>query len=346
MISQFRATEPADARSISKLMQQVFGMTPDDPVLGAGQMDWKYWRPHPAWQGSRSFVMERNSEVIAHGSVVPLSCAWGDRRLKVVHVIDWVARPDCTGAGITLMKRIGQMVDGIFAAGGSDMTRKILPALGFRQIGQATLFALPVRPFRKLLDGSLKSWKPVARFARNLIWKTLSSSRTPPGWRVRRLPPQDLAGVHFPTPHQLTGRAVFERTVAGIADFLECPATPAEFYLVEHDGAPRGYFTFAIAGNQCRIAEAWVDSDRADDWRTLYTLAIRQAAANLDTFEIVAAASAETDMLALQQAGFKSRGQIPLYFLGPKGGVPDSIRYELIDGDGAYLYDGHNAFWT
>jgi len=343
MISQFRATGPADAGAISLLMQQVFGMTPDDAVIDAQQMDWKYWRAHPGWEGSRSFVMEREGEVTAHGAVVPLTCVWGDRRLRMVHLIDWAARRNSTGAGIALLKRIGQMVDGIFIAGGSETALKILPALGFREIGKATRFALPLCPLAKLLDDSFGSWRPFARFARNLFWNLFwkmmrSSSRISPGWRVRKLSAGELAGVQFPAR-----KTLFERTVPEIAFFLACPAAPAEFYLVERDGAPRGYFVLSMAVNQCRIAEAWIESD---DWRTLYMLAIREAAANRNIFEIATAANNEMEIQALKEVGFKIRGQIPLLLWTPGGSGPDSIRYQLVDGDAAYLHDGRNAFWT
>jgi len=346
MSIQFRPTVPADAAAVSQLMQQVFGMPPDHPNLGAAQMQWKYWSQHPNWAGSRGYVMEREGEIISHGAVVPLSLAWGDRRLKIVHLIDWAAQPDSAGAGVAFVKRLGQLADGIFSAGGSDTTLKLLPALGFRDSGNATTFALPLRPLARLRADSSRSWKSAARCARNLIWMMRSPGGAPPGWNARRLSAADLATARFPTPRGGARAALFERSVPSVTGLLECPAAPAEFYLVERDGSPCGYFVLTQAVAQSRIAEAWVEPGEVGDWRALYLLAVAQAAAHPHIAEIAAVASMDPELQALPQAGFRSRGQFPLRFWIHGGDVPDAVRYQLADGDGAYLHDGRANFWA
>jgi len=266
----------------------------------------------------------------------------------MIHLIDWVARPDNPGAGIALLKRIEQMVDGVLVAGGSEMTRKILPALGFRDIGKASSFALPLRPLAMLLDGSVNSWKPVARFARNMRWKMRARTRIPKGWSLRRQLPGDLGIIPGPKPGSQPGaqQAVFEWKAPEIALFLECPVATSEFYLVLRDGLPIGYLALTLAVNQCRIADAWVESRESEDWSALYTLAVRQALAHRHVAEIVTVAGTKTEIRALEQTGFKSRGEVPMLVWSRDGTLPQSIRYQLINGDGAWLNDGRNAFWT
>jgi len=346
MSLQFRPTNRSDADSISKLLQLSLGMRADHPSLGSAQMDWKYWSPHPNWEGSRSFVIEREGKLAAHGAVVPLSLAWRNRRYRLFHLIDWAARPDSTGAGMALLKHAARLSDGVFVAGGSDMAQSILPAMGFRESGRATTFVLPLRPFLRLRDDSFNSWKSAARYGRNLLWMMRAPSSTPAGWSTRRVPRERLTTMEFPTPHPRGAEALFERTVPDICDLLECPATPAEFYLVERGGLVHGYFVLTIAVRQCRIAEAWVESGDIDDWRALYIMATREAAARPQIAEIAAAASTPVEIDALRRAGFQPRRQIALRFQLREREVPDAVRFQLVDGDAAYLHDGTTAYWS
>ena len=309
-------------------------------------MDWKYWRKHPAWEGSRGFVMEREGEIVAHGSVMPLRCAWGDRRLKMVEWIDWAAQPKATGAGIALLKEVGQSAGGVFIAGGSEMARKILPALGFRKISSATKFALPLRPLARLRYESFDSWRPFGRFGRNVLWKLRAGSTAAPGWSARRLPAAELAKAPFPTPHPTAKAAVFERSAPELAYFLECPVTPGEFYLVEQRGAVRGYFILTLAFAQCRIADAWLESDSAEDWEALYRLAAGAAKAHPGIAEVVTAAAEVTAVRALTQLGFAPRGPLPLHFWLPGASPPADVRYQMLDNDASYLHSGKAEFWT
>jgi hypothetical protein len=304
-------------------------------------MDWKYWRESPDWDGSRGFLMERAGTIIAHGAVIPLTCAWEDRRLRLAYLIDWVALPDCAGAGVTLLKRVGQMVEGIFTVGGSESTQKILPALGFKSLGTATRFILPLRLLARLPD-SFRARLSAARFARNLFLsvKRKRSGAIPNGWRARRLPAAELGASPFPTPRAHGARAVFMRSPAAIAELLECPSAPAEFYIVEQEGAARGYFVLTLAGKQCRIAEAWVETDQVQDWRTLFALAIREARAHPQVAELVAIASTDIEAQALREAGFPVCGRFPMRLWMRDGKMPEAVRYQMVDSDAAYLNDG------
>jgi hypothetical protein len=322
-------------------MEEVFNMERNHPGLSGAQMHWKYWRESSDWVGSRSFVMEREGTIIAHGAVVPLECAWGDRKLNVVHLIDWAARRDCTGAGITLMRRVGEMTDGVFAAGGSESTQKILPALGFKPVGTATAFLLPLRPLVRIGD-SFRHWRSAARLGRGLLLSlTAHASGAPPhGWSVRPAYGTDVRAIHFPNSGRGNDVALFSRTEAKIADLLQCPIAPGQLYIVERNGRGCGYFVLTLAGKQCRLAEAWVDSNEAHGWQALYKLAIQQAKADHHLAELAAVASTPVEIDALQSAGFPIQSRINLQLWMRNGKVPQTIRYQMVDGDAAYLHDG------
>ena len=347
MSSQFRPTRPEDAAAISQFMQRVFGMKPDHPGLDVQQMRWKYWREHPEWEGSRGYVLERDGQIVAHGSVVPLTCAWDGRRLKMVDLIDWAALPGNPGAGIALLKNVSKLVDGVFIAGGTEMAQKVFQSLGFRDCEPATPFALPLRPFARFLQDREPIWKRAARLARNAFWKAESLGLVQNGWTARRLAAADVARQQFPMPQARAQAAFFERTAAGISFLLDCPVTPAEFYLVAKDNSVAGYFVLTRAVTQCRIAEAWVEPGRPEDWQALYRLAVHRASQRPQVTEIVTMVTNDAAAReGLRQCGFRPRGQTPLRFSIPGGSYPRDIRYQMVDNDSAWLHDGTTSHRT
>jgi hypothetical protein len=341
MPSHFRPTTSGDAEAISTLMKLVFGIKSDHPGLNVKQMNWKYWQPCSEWPGSRGFVVERDGDVLAHGAVIPLTLAWSDQRLRLVHLIDWAARRDCTGAGIALLKRVGQMVDGIFVPGGSHEAQKILPALRFRPLGPATRFILPLNPLTRLPE-SWRSWQGAARFGRSLALSTVRGSfkAVPREWRARLISSPELISSALANHESSSKIACFMRSTAALTHLMQCPSAPASLYSVEREGAVCGYFVLMMAGRQCRIADAWLVPDREDNWHNLFTLAIQETKRRTGIAELVAVANRDVEMRALRRAGFPRCGQIPLWLWMRKGNIPGAVRYQMADGDYAYLHDG------
>jgi hypothetical protein len=345
--SQFRATTPDEGPAIADFLQRVFEMPADSPVIDQRSMEWKYWIPHPGWNGSRSYVMERDGVIIAHGAVVPLACRWGDRSLKIVHVIDWAARSDSQGAGMSMMTRLGKLADGVFAAGGSEMTEKILPAFGFKESCKAAPFVRPLRPLRVLQNEPNKSWKSLARYGRRMTWiaqAAMSSSRK--RFASRLLSAEELGRTALPFPRPTAqASSVFERSAEELQWFLKCPLAPVELYAVESKGKAIGYFLLTFPLSQARIADAWVDSDQTDDWVALYAAAVQRCAEKPQAAEVATVATTAVAIEALQQCGFQRRGEIALRFL-LRGGPPPDIRYQLLDGEAAFWHDGKESFWS
>jgi hypothetical protein len=290
--------------------------------------------------------MTTGEEIIAHGAVVPLPCLWGDQRLKIVHLIDWAARADSTGAGMSLMTRVRKMTDGIFAAGGSTTTEKILPALGFKESRKAAPFVRPLRPSKVLFNGRESLPKSIGRYARGVLWRLKAPRADSGDLTSRHIPARDLAGTTFPFPHPTPAASmVFERSHGLLAWFLECPSTTVELYMVESDGKAVGYFLLSLVLGQGRIADAWIESDREEDWAALYLAAVERCRTKTDIAEVATVATTDVAIGALQAAGFQRRGEIALRFL-VRGTPPADIRYQLLDGEAAYLHDGYPEFWS
>lgn len=345
--SQFRATSPLDAAAITDFLERVFGIEPGLPVVDPRQLQWKCWEARPDWPGSRGYVITAETGILAHGCVVPLWCQCEDRRLRVINWIDWAADPKSVGSGVTLIKRVGRLVDAVLIVGGSETAQKILPVLGFKVCGQATGFVRPLRPLRRLA-GQEPTWRLGAQFARSALWSWQAPRARVPGWEVRRIEPGELASAEIPWPKPAPGAAVFERTAELMRYYLRCPVAPMELYAVAKEGSVRGYFLLASAPAQARIVDFWTDSGDRRDWQALVQLAVLQARQNRSIAEVVSMASDAVTIQSLLDCGFHARGSAPIRLLACGGSaLPNGpIRFQMLDGDAAYAHIGRPKFWA
>jgi len=321
-------------------------MGPEDPAIDPRHLHWKCWEERADWPGSRGYVMTNQDEIVAHGTVVPLTIGSGGAQFRMAHLTDWAADPKSPGSGVALLKHIGRSVDAILVAGGSDMTQKILPALGFKPCGQATRFARPLRPLRRWAGRKL-TLRRCAQSARGLLWKWQAPWEHLRGWEARRVTPEDLAASAIPWPKPGPGSTLFERTPELIGYYLRCPATPMEFHAAAKEGAVRGYFMLAFAPAQARIVDMWVDSADGEDWRALVQLAVQRAEWDESVVEVVSMASDPAAAQALLECGFHARGSWPLRLLAcNKRDLPGApISFRMLDGDAAYLHHGREELW-
>jgi hypothetical protein len=340
MKSIFRATTPADADSISELLATVFGAASDLSRISREAMFWKYWSPHPFWEGSRSYVLECQGRVVAHGAVVPQWCRWGTRRFRSFHLIDWAALGDAPGSGVSLFRRALQLADAGWVVGGSDMTQRVLPTLGFREVGKATRYVRPLHPLRRLAGLENKTWRSLAQFSRSVLWAVQAPSLAYDGVAIPWSP--DSTREAWPLPNAGACSAIFERTPELFAFFQSCPMIQTRLFGLELNSAARGYFLLATLPGQVRIADCWLESNRVSHWRDLYLAAVAQAYSSNEAAEVVTVVSDDLQRNALQQAGFHARGDYPIRFFSKDlalSQVP-ALRCELFDSDAVYLDSG------
>lgn len=345
MKSEFRTTCPQDADAVTAFIERIYGLDSSFPLIAPQHLHWKCWEPRSDWPGSRGYVITKEGVIVAHGTVVPLSLVSAGRHLKMLHLIDWAADPKSVGSGVTLLKHLAQFVDAVIIVGGSAMTQKILPALGFKTCGEATNFVRPVRPLKRLA-GQPVSAQLGAQFARSALWSLQAPSVRTEGWTVRRIEPDQLQTLKWRPPGQ--GIAMFERTAAAFAYFLKCPVTPMELYSVGKGDGVSGYFMLAHAPGQTRIVDCHIDSEDREAWRVLLQLAVSQAKRNPATAEVVAIASDPSMHQALLDSGFHARGGSSMRLLPGKGieVLAGPIRFQMIDSDAAYLHANRPAYWA
>jgi hypothetical protein len=319
------------------------------PNVKPPDMHWKYWQPRADWLGPRSFVLTDGSAIVAHGGIIPGSCAWQSHRLRTLHVIDWVASRREIGAGVALMNYIGQQAEALLAIGGSAQTMQILPNIGFRATGRVTGYARALSPLRLLRDARPRNLGLLARFARSLAWRLAAPPVvTGNGWLARRIADDDLERVSSVLPIPVRGMGVFERSGGLFSYALACPIVPMHLYAMERAGSLRGYFMLASAPGQVRIVDCWMDSDRPADWGAMIHCAVEEAQRDPRAAEVVVWASDPLLSESVRASGFHARQETPILLRSANGGaVPAApIRAQMLDNDAAYLHEGRGGLWT
>jgi hypothetical protein len=351
MKAEFRVTTPADAPAIATFLGRVFEAGPGEPIVDPRMMEWKYWRERPGWQGSRSYVLERGSSIVAHGAAWPTNIVSSEGVIPCFFLIDWAASPDFPGAGVSIMKHMAQIVPVNFLYGGTEIALKMRYAMGYRPRNEVFTLALPLRPVRQILTSQRRNWKTPARFARNLWW----SYRRPAvarGWHAQplRAPEIGTSVIQWPAanPHTLT----LERNAELFEYLSACPLSPSVFFVAMRDSKPVGYFCLTFPPGQARIADAWTASSEAsggiDDWVQIYALAVAQARVHPGVNEITAAATGEIPLAALERCGFHIRSRDPAQIFDPKKRLPPDLPLDaqLIDGDAAFRSSAFPDYFT
>jgi hypothetical protein len=331
---------PARQREIARFLSDIFG--PDVPVgfWDPRFLAWKFFDPHPAWEGTRSYVVEQEGAIVAHACVWPIPFRFGASRLACTHLIDWAATPAAPGVGIAVYRRLMQMSEAVLAMGGSDQARRVLPKIGFKPLGAVSRYARIIRPWRQYRTRRRGSFpREAARLFRNTLWSLASKSAAPREWSAQPMP---RAGLDLDTlltkaaPGGFTSR---HRSAAALNYLLDCPLAPPRLFAVEHGSTLRGYFLLNTVAGQCRIIDMFVDSTLPAEWQAAYRLAVSQAASQPDTCEIVTFSSLSWIDTLLEEEGFHKRDERPTMLFDPQGtfsGAPP-LHLQMADSDACFL---------
>jgi hypothetical protein len=263
-------------------------------------------------------------------------------------MIDWAARPTATGAGVSLMKYLGQSTEALLAIGGSAQTRQLLPHLGFCSIGLATCYVRPLHPARVLTPSVHPVSMLLPRFVRSVLWTLGAPSGNTDGWNVRRLDPGELSRLEAVLPIPRSDMGVFERSQELFRYALACPIALMSLYTVERSGVPRGYFVLAFVFRQARLVDCWVDSEDSADWYAMLQCAVLQAKQHPRAAELAVWASDPAFSERLRLCGFHARGEMPVQICAPRNPelTSHTLRVQMLENDAAYRHGGRNELWA
>jgi hypothetical protein len=335
---------PDDLPKMAVLMEDA-GLRPNS--LPA-DLQWKYWQQRVDWPGPRSYVMVRDGQLLAHAAVVPGTYHWQSRRVRTRHVIDWAARSNAPGAGVSLLKFLGQDADALLAIGGSAQTLGLLPHLGFRRCGAVTGFVRPLHPLRLLTTSVHSTWRVPPRLLRSMLWALQAPRGGTQGWQVSRVTVDQLPQLAPVLPVSRNDFATPERSPEWFRYALDCPIAAMSLFVMQQAGRVRGYFLLAFALRQARLADCWMDSEDAADWRALIQCVVREANRHPQAAELAVWGSDPLFSRCLRECGFRERSEFPVQMLATREAslLPTRLRVQMLDNDAAYRHTGRNEFWA
>jgi hypothetical protein len=293
---------PDELPSLAGFLGSVFG-----PAAFADLevLRWKYFAPRADCSGPRSWAIRDGGRIVAHAGIWPLRFRLpGGGAVEGAHVIDWASSADAPGAGAAIYRDALARSSTLIAIGSSGMGRKTLRKIGILPVGEVGVWARAVRPWMQFRGRSgAPLWKNAAKLARNFWWSAFRPPTT--AWRAQAAAefPPSLAAVLRPPPRDAV---TVEREVESLNYMLRCPAADRCSGLMLFDGGSlRGYAVLARVGPQTRIAELHVAGGDFRAWTGAYAAATSAAAADPDTAEISAFASADLAARALAATGFR-----------------------------------------
>lgn len=261
-------------------------------------------------------------------------------------MIDWASAKGSPGTGLALVQKLAGMFDFIYSIGGSDMTRKVLPAFGFVPWNQQWRGVRPLRPVRQMLTHQERGWKSLPRLARNLWWGASRGVPPPAVWKAKEISPNEIAPETY-------GCALPEcryspRTPAFFEYLLRCPNIHFRLYGLTDDRGPAGHFAVGILRGQARLAGVWLREPSRQAWTAAY-YAARQVAAGLPgAYELVMHGTEGAARDSALQAGFRVRPGTTVFMLVKQDAqqLCRDFQFQLSDSDFAFLDTGTPSYWA
>ncbi len=342
MAINFSVASAERSGEIIEFLCKSFGITTLPPNLSAEMQAWKYFAPHPWWPTARSYILETENGIAAHGCAAPARFAAGKTVLQSMVIIDWAAGNLIPGAGLLLYRRCMEAgKSSLLAIGGSDDTLRLLPKVAwFAAQADMRWYAGPLKPWRRFLR-SPRGWRDFAKFCRNLQWKLSSKLPPPERWTCR--PSRSDDPVFIPAGDFVP---IF-RTRAWIDYLSACPAAKCNLWILENEGVPSGHALIANLAGSARVADFALGGPSTLAASTqAFSALIRTLAAQDDILELVAASSLPLDILAFEACGLRLRKRSPVLLADPKKTFPEKMALEIkpMLNDAFYLYDPANPF--
>lgn len=346
--SDFRPSEESGLSRVATFLEGVFGTPAGSPLTGLDFLRWKYFAPRRDWAGPRSYLLQSGGSIRAHGATWPSTLITPAGRHAAFHFIDWAAEASRPGAGVALLQKMSRLAEVVIVLGGSAMTRKILPAAGFKNSCPIRCFARPLRPVAQLARSWRWNWKAPARVGRNVLLRLVPPIRPVPGWSLDPVRPGELSELFRARNEDPGYGATFARSAELIEYYLQCPIVRSQVFVLRRRQQSRGYAVITQAAHQARIVDAWVASDGLEEWRALFGLCLLGALESRQAYEIATFSSSESAGAALEASGFVARGSQPLMWFSCSGldltAMP--VFMQMLDCDASFVHEGTAQFWT
>lgn len=342
---------PQDQNQVVSFLREVFQAPPNALFLESDHVRWRFFDPHPNWDGSRSYVFRDGGQIVAHGGVVPTNFIRPSGGiLKSLSVIDWAASPAYPGYGILITKELGGLGDFRLSYGGSAHARAVLTRAhsgkgrnltSERAIGEMLSFDRATRPLSFLRDRTIPAWRASARVGRAFYRNFRRPLKSAGPWKAHPVERFDRPLSMGVSSSSQCGLMLPLRSNQLLNYMLDCPSVSSKGFLLEKDGTLCGHLLLAARNLEVRVADLVIDSNRVEDWIACYCLVASRAAKEFPSasrLRLVAALDFQKN--ALLQIGFSEESRARIFAYDPRhiladGEVP---LINMMDNDAAYLF--------
>ncbi len=336
MIAEPRVLESKDIPALAEFLARVYRFDSSHRRVDHNLLVWKYLEPRPGWPGARSYVIEKEGRIIAHCGVCPVTFQLqAGTLINGVTMMDWAADAPSPGTGILLFRRLMEMAPVSFVIGGSQITRRILPRIGFTQVGEALTYSAWLRPWRELRARSFTG-RSVLRLLHGMTHPVRRRGWSGDGWAYRQIRAFDKSLE--PVLDHARRWTACKRTLADLNYLLKCPHLKTTGFLLLRQDRLAGYFVVARSTWEARVLDWLVDSDNASDWQAAcYTMtsAIRR---DSEACRIRAQSTIPALSQALAGNRYWYQYKEPLFLCDPSHALDQAMpaAFQLCDGDAGY----------
>lgn len=337
MIRTLRTTEQNDLPALAKFLVRVYKFEPSDFHANPRLLEWKYLYPRASWQGGRSYLLEKDGQIIAHCGICPVAFHLPDgTTVNSLTMTDWAADPSARGAGKMLFCKLMEMAPTSFIIGGTSPTRYILPRIGFRPIGDAVTYSAWFLPWREF---QTRAWTPgsTLRLLHGLTHPARNRGRATAGWDFA--PVNQFDGSLLPVLNSTKRSWTFcQRTLSDLNHLLQCPYVKMQGFLLRRNAQPIGYFVIGKAEWEARLLDLVVDSADTNDWNLACAMVTQAAQLDPEVCRIRSQASFPMLTQALAWNGYWRHYKQPIALYDPADllGRALPVDFQFFDGDYGY----------
>lgn len=337
MIGTFRATAQDDLPALTKFLVRVYKFEPSDFHADPRLLEWKYLYPRASWQGSRSYLLEKDTQIMAHCGICPVTFHLPDGTIvNSLTMMDWAADPSDRGAGKMLFCKLMEMAPTSFIIGGTHATRHILPRIGFQPMGDAITYTAWFRPWREFQTRP-RTRRSTLRLLHGLTHPARNRGRAGAAWDFA--PVDQFDGSLLPVLNSTKRSWTFcRRTISDLNHLLKCPHVKMQGFLLRREGQLVGYFIIGKAEWEARLLDLAVDSADTNDWNLACAMVTQAAQLDPEVCRIRAQASFPILAQALVWNGYWRQDKQPIALHDPTDALGRAlpVDFQFFDGDYGY----------
>jgi hypothetical protein len=337
MVESLRAAAEADLPNISRFLLKTYPAEASGAFAAADVLRWKYFEPRLNWTASRSYLLEKQGNIVAHGGLWPTQFRLpGGQSVSSVTILDWAGDPSVPAVGAMLMRKLMKMAETSYVIGGAPAARTILPKIGFRVLGEARTYARWIRPWKEFrtrpasLRSAMRLMHGVAR---------VPFTPAPFSGSLESSPVQEFGPEVQPIIcRQGAFSTSCRRTVEDLNHALRCPLIKMKGFLLTKNAGVHGYFVLALAGWEARLIDIQLDSEDPHDWKLAYAAAVKAVLGEPEICRLRALSALPLLNQALSQNGFWIQYREPIMMHDPKHLLAQAfpINFQLFEGDAGF----------